>query len=120
VSVPGVVADSAEASALRAKMVDQLLGWGGIRSAAVEAAMQTVPRHLFVPDAALERAYSMESVVTHRDAGRIAISSASGPGVVGAMLEQLDVRPGHRVLEVGAGPATTRRAWPSRPGRPAR
>ncbi|MGH3278290.1 MAG: methyltransferase, FxLD system [Trebonia sp.] len=102
-SVPGVVADSAEASALRAKMVDGLLGWGGIRSAAVEAAMRTVPRHLFVPDAPLERAYSTDSVVTHRDEGGIAISSASGPGVVSGMLDQMDVHPGHRVLEVGAG-----------------
>jgi protein-L-isoaspartate(D-aspartate) O-methyltransferase len=84
-------------------MVDGLLSWGGIRSAPVEAAMRAVPRHLFVPDAPLERAYGKDSVATHRDADGIAISSASSPGVVATMLEQLDVRPGHRVLEVGAG-----------------
>jgi protein-L-isoaspartate(D-aspartate) O-methyltransferase len=98
-----VVADSAEADVLRAKMVDRLLSWGGIRSAAVEAAMRTAPRHMFVPDVPLERAYSTDSVVTHRNPDGIAISSASGTGVVAAMLEQLDVRLGHRVLEVGAG-----------------
>ena len=65
--------------------------------------MRAVPRHLFVPEASLERAYGPESVITHRDADGVAISSASGPGVVAAMLEQLDVRPGHRVLEIGAG-----------------
>jgi protein-L-isoaspartate(D-aspartate) O-methyltransferase len=84
-------------------MVDALLSWQGVRTAAVEAAMRAVPRHLFVPEASLERAYGPESVVTHRDADGVAISSASGPGVVAVMLEQLDVRPGHRVLEIGAG-----------------
>ncbi|WP_322750488.1 MULTISPECIES: methyltransferase, FxLD system [unclassified Frankia] len=29
--------------------------------------------------------------------------SPRGPGVVAAMLEQLDVQPGHRILEIGAG-----------------
>ncbi|MGH3813578.1 MAG: methyltransferase domain-containing protein [Pseudonocardiaceae bacterium] len=33
----------------------------------------------------------------------MAVSSASAPGVVAGMLEQLDVAPGHRVLEIGAG-----------------
>lgn len=80
-----------------------MLSWGGVRTAVVEAAMRAVPRHLFVPEASLERAYGPESVVTHRDADGVAISSASGPGVVAAMLEQLEVRPGHRVLEIGAG-----------------
>ncbi len=97
------MAGSADAEALRAAMVDGLLSWGGIRSAATEAAMRAVPRHLFVPEASQERAYGRESVVTHRDTAGVAISSASGPGVVAAMLDQLDVQPGHRVLEVGAG-----------------
>ncbi|WP_424534404.1 methyltransferase, FxLD system [Sphaerisporangium viridialbum] len=94
---------SGSADVLRSAMVDTLLSWGGVRTASVEAAMRSVPRHLFVPEASLERAYGPESVVTHRDADGIAISSASGPGVVAAMLEQLDVQPGHRVLEIGAG-----------------
>lgn len=71
--------------------------------ASVEAAMRAVPRHLFVPDATAERAYSDENIVTHRDADGVAVSSASAPGVVAGMLEQLDVQPGHRVLEIGAG-----------------
>ncbi|MEU9890797.1 methyltransferase, FxLD system [Sphaerisporangium sp. NPDC051011] len=91
------------ADGLREAMVDTLRGWGGVRTASVEAAMRAVPRHLFVPEVSLERAYGPESVVTFRDEDGIAISSASGPGVVAAMLEQLEVRPGHRVLEIGAG-----------------
>jgi protein-L-isoaspartate(D-aspartate) O-methyltransferase len=46
---------------------------------------------------------SPEAVVTHRDAEGVALSSSSAPGVVASMLEQLDVQPGHRVLEIGAG-----------------
>jgi protein-L-isoaspartate(D-aspartate) O-methyltransferase len=100
---PGDVAGPADTEALRAAMVDRLLRWGGIRSAPVEAAMRAVPRHMFVPQASPERTYGMDSMVTHRDADGIAISSASGPGVVAAMLEQLEVRPGDSILEVGAG-----------------
>ncbi|MGH3836113.1 MAG: hypothetical protein ACRDSF_10470, partial [Pseudonocardiaceae bacterium] len=74
-----------------------------MRTTPVEAAMRAVPRHLFVPDATAGRAYSQENIVTRRDADGVAVSSASAPGVVAGMLEQLDVQPGHRVLEIGAG-----------------
>ncbi|MEU5438194.1 methyltransferase domain-containing protein [Streptomyces sp. NPDC020719] len=42
---------------------------------------------------------------THQglEPGRVASSSASAPSVVAAMLKDLDVRPGQRVLEVGTG-----------------
>ncbi len=65
--------------------------------------MRTVPRHLFLPGVSVEMAYAGDAVVTHRDAEGVAISSASEPGIVAMMLEQIDVRPGHRVLEIGAG-----------------
>ena len=54
-------------------------------------------------EAPLEQAYGPESVVTFRDEHGVAISSASGPGVVAGMLDQLDCRPSDRVLEIGAG-----------------
>ncbi|MFE6778289.1 methyltransferase domain-containing protein [Streptomyces sp. NPDC057702] len=38
-----------------------------------------------------------------REPGRVSTSSASMPSVVFGMLRDLDVRPGHRVLEVGTG-----------------
>ncbi len=88
---------------LRRGMVDQLRDWKVVCSETVEDALRAVPRHIFVPDAPLEKAYRFDPVVTHRDTEGIAISSASAPGVVAGMLEQLDLRPGHRVLEIGAG-----------------
>jgi protein-L-isoaspartate(D-aspartate) O-methyltransferase len=84
-------------------MVGRLRGAGFIRSGPVGAAMGVVPRELFVPDVPIERAYANEAVVTHRDAAGVAVSSASAPGVVASMLEDLDVRSGQRVLEIGAG-----------------
>lgn len=65
--------------------------------------MQAVERHLFVPGTPLEKAYGQGPVVTHRNPDGTAVSSASAPGIVAGMLEQLGVRPGHRVLEIGAG-----------------
>lgn len=69
----------------------------------VEAAMRAVPRHSFLPGVPLRRAYANDVVQTKRDADGVPISAASQPAIVGAMLEQLDVRPGMRVLEIGAG-----------------
>lgn len=88
---------------LRMAMVDRLREWKVVCSEPVEGAMRSVPRHVFVPDSPVEKAYGFDPVVTHRDAEGIAISSASAPGVVAAILEQLDIRPGQRVLEIGAG-----------------
>ncbi|MEV6984659.1 methyltransferase, FxLD system [Sphaerisporangium sp. NPDC051017] len=92
------------AGRLHADLIDLLLARGTIRSARVEAALRSVPRHPFVPGVSLETAYAPDdAVVTQRDIAGAALSSASAPGVVASMLEQLDVQPGDRVLEIGAG-----------------
>ncbi|GII55878.1 hypothetical protein Pth03_42670 [Planotetraspora thailandica] len=91
------------ARALRHALADKLVRNRIILTAPVEDAMRSVPRHLFVPDAPLDEAYGNDAIVTRRDPHGAAVSSASAPSVVAAMLEQLDVRPGHRVLEIGAG-----------------
>lgn len=88
--------------ALRARLVDTLTSKRSIRTDAVRAAFLAVPRHRFLPEVDPEEAYANKYVVTHRRDGAD-ISSASQPDVVAMMLEQLDVRPGMRVLEVGAG-----------------
>jgi protein-L-isoaspartate(D-aspartate) O-methyltransferase len=83
-------------------MVDALRGSGRVRSAAVEEAFRTVPRHLFLPGLAVADAYADEAVAVQFTEG-VATSSASQPSMMAIMLEQLDLRPGHRVLEIGAG-----------------
>ena len=92
------------AAELRNAMADRLRTWGGgVIPAQVEAAMRVVPREAFLPGASLADAYGRSPIVTHRDVHGVATSSASAPGIVAAMLAQLDVRPGHRILEIGAG-----------------
>jgi protein-L-isoaspartate(D-aspartate) O-methyltransferase len=91
------------ATGLRDAMVDRLVRWRSIRLPRVEAAMRAVPRHLFVPHAPVEAAYAQDGVVTHPGTDGRPRSMASAPAIVAQMLEQLDVRPGHRVLEIGAG-----------------
>ncbi|HEV2106899.1 MAG TPA: methyltransferase, FxLD system [Thermomicrobiales bacterium] len=84
-------------------LVDQLVEDGMIRSAALEVAFRTVPRHLFLPGEPLDRVYHDKPIVTKRREDGVPISSSSQPAAMAIMLEQLDVRPGHRILEIGAG-----------------
>ncbi|WP_433513810.1 methyltransferase, FxLD system [Nonomuraea sp. CA-143628] len=93
-----------QAARHRADLLDFLRAQKVIHTAAVDAAMTAIPRHLFLPGVPLETAYAPDdAVVTKRTADGAALSSASAPRVVAAMLEQLDVQPGDRILEIGAG-----------------
>ncbi|SFD42674.1 methyltransferase, FxLD system [Streptomyces aidingensis] len=92
-----------DAERLRNALVDRIRANGHARTAQVENALRTVPRHLFVPDATLEDAYANAPVHIKYDTDGTSISCASQPGVVALMLDQLDVRPGDRILELGAG-----------------
>ncbi len=92
-----------QAARRRAVLVDQLLTTATVDSAAIEAALRAVPRHRFIPEVSLREAYADEAVVIKRGADGLAMSSLSQPTMVAIMLDQLDVHPGHRVLEIGAG-----------------
>src|SRR5580693_5696557 len=75
----------------------------GIRDERIAAALRDVPRHLFLPHLPPEEAYLDDAIVTKRDADGQAISSSSQPAIMAIMLDQLDLSPGQRVLEIGAG-----------------
>ncbi|MFC4035817.1 methyltransferase, FxLD system [Streptomyces polygonati] len=102
VTTDTIAPNEAEAAKLRNALVDQIREYGYARMPAVEAALRTVPRHLFVPDAPLEDAYANATVAIKQDTDGTVISCASQPSVV-AMLDQLDAQPGDRILELGAG-----------------
>jgi protein-L-isoaspartate(D-aspartate) O-methyltransferase len=89
-------------SALRDALVDRLKLSGCLVSPLVEAAFRTVPRHLFLPGVAIEEVYRDQVIVTKRLDGW-PVSSSSQPTIMAIMLEQLGLRPGHRVLEIGTG-----------------
>ncbi|TDD79660.1 methyltransferase, FxLD system [Actinomadura rubrisoli] len=88
---------------LRADMVDQIVK-ARPRSARVEKVMHTVPRHRFLPETLLKDAYAPnKAVITKRAADGTALSCSSVPTLVATMLDQLNVEPGDRILEIGAG-----------------
>jgi protein-L-isoaspartate(D-aspartate) O-methyltransferase len=95
--------DAAEFTALRDRLVAELVGQGRIASRAVEHAFRVVPRHAFLPGVDPRLAYADEAVVTDRDAAGRPISSSSQPSIMALMLDQLGLQPGQRVLEIGAG-----------------
>lgn len=96
--------NAAEAEALRAALVRTLTDDGVITSEAVGAAVGAVPRHLFAPEVPVSEAYgAYTSVVTKRGLDGRAMSSVSEPHVQAFMLEQAQIAPGMRVLEVGSG-----------------
>lgn len=90
-------------AALRDALVHQLSRSGAIRSPAVAAAFRTVPRHVFLPGMSLEAVYRDDAIIIRRAAGGLPTSSSSQPSIMAVMIEQAELRPGHRVLEVGAG-----------------
>jgi protein-L-isoaspartate(D-aspartate) O-methyltransferase len=98
---------AAESARLRQQLVEQLKARGLLHSAALEQALLRVPRELFLPEIAeregLARIYADDAIVTKRGSHGAPISSSSAPSMMAIMLEQLDLRPGLRVLEIGAG-----------------
>ncbi|MDX6742930.1 methyltransferase, FxLD system [Actinocorallia sp. A-T 12471] len=92
------------ATLLRALMVEKLHDLGVLKSERVAAAVAAVPRHLFAPDEPLEAAYHPDSPLTvKRDEAGAALSSVSATLLQAVMLEQAQVEPGMRVLEIGSG-----------------
>jgi protein-L-isoaspartate(D-aspartate) O-methyltransferase len=89
------MADSAARQ--RALMVAEQIAARGIADVAVLAAMRQVPREQFV--AAALRAHAYEDTPLPIEDGQ----TISQPYIVALMLEAARLRPGDRVLEVGAG-----------------
>ena len=83
--------------AARDRMVDAQIAARGVGDARVLAAMRAVPRHRFVDPSLADQAYDDHPLpIGHGQ-------TISQPYIVAYMVEQLQLRPGGRVLEVGTG-----------------
>lgn len=103
------------------KYAETLRETGAIRSNNVHKAFESIPRHLFLPsfyygrdlysqvsgqppnDGLLDIVYANHALVTRNGTDGEPPSSSSTPSLMAKMLEALDLEPGMRVLEIGAG-----------------
>jgi len=84
-------------TAERELMVREQIEARGVRNPEVLRAMRQVPRHLYMPETARGVAYRDHPVPIGYG------QTISQPYIVGLMTELLDVKPSHRVLEIGTG-----------------
>jgi protein-L-isoaspartate(D-aspartate) O-methyltransferase len=81
----------------RERMVREQIASRGIKNAEVLKAMRAVPRHLFMPSDVRSHAYEDRPVPIGYG------QTISQPYIVAYMSDALEVRPDHRVLEIGTG-----------------
>ena len=78
-------------------MIEDQIRQRGVRDPRVLAAMEKIPRERFVPPDQVSRAYDDAPLPIGEG------QTISQPYIVAYMSELLDVRPEHRVLEIGTG-----------------
>ena len=83
--------------------MENLATSGALTDRTVRRAFLAVPREHFLPETDLAEVYSDKAIVTRKDAHGAPTSSSSQPAIMAVMLERLDLAPGLRVLEIGAG-----------------
>ena len=83
--------------------MEELEAKGSITDPAVRKAFLAVPRDRFLPGTDLGEVYADKVIVTRKDAYGVPTSSSSQPSIMALMLERLELAPGLRVLEIGAG-----------------
>ncbi|MHC1626822.1 MAG: protein-L-isoaspartate(D-aspartate) O-methyltransferase [Methanoculleaceae archaeon] len=81
----------------RQRMVEEQIRSRGVRDERVLAAMEEVPRHIFVPLRLRRYAYADRPLPIGRG------QTISQPYIVARMTELLELKPSDRVLEIGAG-----------------
>ena len=87
----------ADFTELRERMVERQIAGRGIRDPGILDAFRAVPREAFVARAHAEAAYDDNPLPI--EAGQ----TISQPYIVALMIEAAEIRPGDKVLEVGAG-----------------
>ncbi|MBC8098954.1 MAG: methyltransferase, FxLD system, partial [Armatimonadetes bacterium] len=86
-----------------ATLIERLRATGLLNTPLLDAAFSAVARHLFLPGVPLDQVYADNAIPIKYDSEGRVISSSSQPSMMLLMLQQLDLQPGHNVLEIGAG-----------------
>ena len=99
---PAAADDRAREREMMVLSVANMAETAGVREARrldphVLDALRAVPRHLFVPEEMRARAYQNRPLPIGHE------QTISQPYIVALMTHQLEVEPGHRVLEIGTG-----------------
>ena len=81
----------------REDLIERLIRWGYLVKPNIIEAFRKVPRHEFIPSSARSYAYSDQPLSIGHD------QTISAPSMIAIMMESLDLSPGLRVLEIGAG-----------------
>src|ERR1700730_6916113 len=76
---------------------------GTLSDRRVAAAFRSVLRHQFLPGHSVKDVYEDTAIMTKFGERGVALSSSSQPAIMAIMLQQLQAKPGLRVLEIGAG-----------------
>ena len=100
------VQNVADPYALRQLLAHRLKREKTLRDASVERALRAIPRELFAAGVTLEAAYENHVIRIKELHGEV-ISTLSQPAMIVEMLQQLRVRPGDRILEIGTGSGYT-------------
>lgn len=89
--------DTTNTKLLRHKMVVEQLQNKGIHNQQVLQAMAEIPRHFFALPEYQDQAYNDKPIPNNHN------QTISQPFIVAFMSQELEVRPGHKVLEIGTG-----------------
>lgn len=74
-------------------------GMAGVKG--LHDAFLSVPRHIFLPGVPLDKAYADEPIALKYDTHGLVVASSSQPSMMAIMLDQLGLKAGHNVLEIG-------------------
>ncbi|SFW13818.1 methyltransferase domain-containing protein [Amycolatopsis australiensis] len=91
-----------ESANLRAAMVRKIVASGHATNPAVRSALELLRIEVFQPDRPLSDLYHAQ-----RDVPGVYNGRSIDPLVIAAMLDQLDVRPGNKILHIGTGTGYT-------------
>jgi protein-L-isoaspartate(D-aspartate) O-methyltransferase len=96
------MSNETQAYQLNQKLISAIWKEGMVRAMGVQEAFNAVPRHLFMPDLPLEQVYEDRALPLKYDNSGLLISSCSQPTMIAIMLDQMRLKTGDNVLEIGS------------------